>query len=383
MAFWKVNSYSYPNPFSGNPKAIEAWAVYESFLDYVSYFDRRKEYVASGKNVSGIESWKAAFEEYGMLYVISRSDEITITPVGEQMQAAVEANNYEQFVWAGLNALLRYPLKGPPRPKPKGGDDQRNSDLLPYAFLMAALLDLGYLWRAELDHILCRVFTVAEAIQAIEDVKDLRAGRKQLSDFPIEENPKKGDFYNQTNQVVFHLSMGFALITKDDQEAYLQGNSHSYKYFINPVWRDMIEKALGGAALPSGCFVSQSFVSRMPSSPGFATEQEYFSYLGAGVSASSTSATATPFSTTSIEGKSVPVLVEGKDYTVIDTNTIRGTVEHFCQIATGQRLIASHNTKRTFSVEKKVRDSNDIILTLRQTKPLTLTSSIIDIIDDF
>ncbi|RZK40063.1 MAG: hypothetical protein EOO61_06785 [Hymenobacter sp.] len=312
--------------------------------------------------------------------VISRSDEITITPVGEQMQAAVANSDYEQFVWVGLNALLRYPLKGSPRPKPKGGEEQRNSNLLPYAFLMAALLDLDYLWRAELDHILCRVFTVESAIQAINDIKDLRAGRKQLSDFPIEENTKKGDFYNQINMVLFHLSMGFGLLNKDSQEAYLQGNSLNYKYSIEPVWRDLIEKALGGAALPGGCFVDNSFVSRMPSSLDFSSEQEYFNYLGAGVGTSS--ATPASFSTASLGGTLVPVLVEGKDYTLLDAITIRGTVEQFCQISAGQRVIVSHNTKRTFNVESKRRDSSHIILTLRPAKPLTLTPAISSILNE-
>ena len=380
MAYWKVNSYSYPNPFSGNAKAIEAWAIYESFLGHSSYFDRRKEYEDSGKNVSGIESWKAAFEEYGMLYVIGRSDEITITPVGEQMLTATQEDDYQQFVWVGLNALLRYPLKGPPRPKPKGGAEQRNSNLLPYAFLMAALLDLGYLWRAEIDYILCRAFTVTDAAQAIDDVKELRAGRKQLTDFPIEEHPKRGAFYNLINQVVFHLSMGLELLVIDKQEAYLQGDSLPYKYSINPAWKDLIEKALGGAALPGGCFVANSFVSRMPSSPGFANEQEYFDYLGAGVAPSS--AAPASFSTASLGGTLVPVLVEGKDYTLLDTTTIRGTVEQFCQIPVGQRVIVGHNTKRTFSVEGKVRDSNHIVLTLRPAKPLTLTPAISSILDE-
>jgi hypothetical protein len=380
MAYWKVNGYGYPNPFSGSTNAKQAWDTYELFLNSATYDHVKEEFSKNGRNSSGIESWKATFEEYGMLYVISRSDEITITPVGEQMQAAVANSDYEQFVWVGLNALLRYPLKGPPRPKPKGGDEQRNSNLLPYAFLMAALLDLDYLWRAELDHVLCRVFTVESAIQAINDIKDLRAGRKQLSDFPIEENTKKGDFYNQINQVVFHLSMGFGLLNKDDQEAYLQGNSHNYKYSINPVWRDLIEKALGGAALPGGCFVARSFVSRMPSSLDFSSEQEYFDYLGSGVGPSST--TQASFSTASLGGTLVPVLIEGKDYNLLDPITIRGTVEQFCQISVGQRVIVSHNTKRTFNVENKGRDSSHIILTLRPAKPLTLTPAISSILDE-
>lgn len=381
MANWIVNTYGYPNPFSSLPRSQEAWEIFELFLETDDYAEvKLKWHTLKGTNKSGLESRKLAYEEFGMLYVITGSGKVVITPAGRQMVEAWQNADHAQFIWVGMNALLRYPLTGPPMPRPsKGGAAQRQSKLLLYAVMLAVIKDLGYIWREEFDHVLSQAFTSSSVEEAVSNIRRLRSRDETLANFPIDNEDVTHS--NMMTQLIGHCSMNYDLIVSDNSEVFYKNRGRELKYFINPKWMDLVDKALGGVALAGGCFVDKSFVSRMPSSPGFATEEEYFDYLGAEVSAPSEKAAV--FSTADIGGSFVPVLIEGKDYTLIDANTIRGTVEQFCQIPVRQRLIASHNTTRTFSVETKVRDSNHIILTLRQTKPLTLTSAITDILDDF
>src|ERR1044071_3433886 len=131
--FWRVNSYGYPNPFSSSQKAVQAWETFLSFFDFASY-GKLKEFWESGAagrllDSHAVESWKATFEEFGLLYVLSRSDEIQITPAGLQFREAAEARNQDEFGWIGLSLLLRYPLHGPPRAR-RGR--QRDANLLLY-----------------------------------------------------------------------------------------------------------------------------------------------------------------------------------------------------------------------------------------------------------
>ncbi|HMN15372.1 MAG TPA: hypothetical protein PKD55_23895, partial [Bellilinea sp.] len=148
LDYWRVNSYGYPCYFSESEKSLEAWTTLLSFFDFAQY-DALKQYWASPSaprrlSSHAVESWKATFEEFGLLYVESGSNRITITPAGLQLREAAERNDQTEFAWIGLNLLLRYPLRGPRRPK---SEAHKDSDLLLYRFWYAALLDLdGYIW---------------------------------------------------------------------------------------------------------------------------------------------------------------------------------------------------------------------------------------------
>src|SRR5579885_3166965 len=174
--YWRVNSYGYPNPFVQERKAKEAWVTLKSFYerDYGAYTSL-KEFWESHRprklDSHAVESWKATFEEFGLLYVISRSNKITITPAGKQFYEAAVQEHEEDFVWIGLNLLLRYPLQGPPRGRHKS-PAHGTSDLLPYRFLYSAMRDLGdYFWWTELERVFCRVFATSEAKPAVEAVR--------------------------------------------------------------------------------------------------------------------------------------------------------------------------------------------------------------------
>src|SRR5947207_993183 len=103
LDYWRVNSYGYPNPFSSSQNARQAWETFLSFFDFSSY-RKLKEFWESGDagrllDSHAVESWKATFEEFGLLYVLSRTNEIQITPAGIQFREAAEARDQDEFGW--------------------------------------------------------------------------------------------------------------------------------------------------------------------------------------------------------------------------------------------------------------------------------------------
>src|SRR5258707_795654 len=142
--FWRVNSYGYPNPFNLDAKSQEAWATFRSFHEHDNAaYSSLKQFWNSNSaprriNSHTVESWKAAFEEFGLLYVISRSNIVTITPAGKQFLEAAVQQSESDFVWIGLNLLCRYPVQGPPRGRDKSAAHGK-ADVLLYRFLYSAM----------------------------------------------------------------------------------------------------------------------------------------------------------------------------------------------------------------------------------------------------
>src|SRR5271170_1866447 len=134
--FWRVNSYGYPNPFNPETKSQEAWATFRSFCDHdnASYSALKTFWGSGGEHRKldshAVESWKATFEEFGLLYVISRSNKVSITPAGKQFYEAAAREHEDDLVWIGLNLLLRYPLRGPPRARSKSAAHEESNLLL-------------------------------------------------------------------------------------------------------------------------------------------------------------------------------------------------------------------------------------------------------------
>lgn len=283
MDFWRVNSYSYPSFFSDNDKAKEAWSTFLSFFDFQEY-DKLKKYWGSFESPrrlepSALESWKATFEECGLLYVITRSNYISITPVGYQLKEFAESNDINGFVWAGINALINYPLQGPRRAR---NELHGQSDLFLYRFIYSAIIELdNYLWWSELERILCRVFLTDKAIDAIKDIKRLRENPASINSIPLPAIQRKGAFYNSLNQVCNHASMNHLIMdtVREDTpyKVFSKGESDK-KIVIRPQWLPLIKRALTRDVEDYDS--NSSIISALPIYKGFETEEEYFSFLG-------------------------------------------------------------------------------------------------------
>ena len=220
--FWRVNSYGYPCPFGNNQRGLEAYKTLLSFSNFNSYADLKSAWKTGieGRTLSShaVESWKAAFEEYGLLYVLSGTDEICMTPASSQLFSAVHNDDLEEFVWIGMNLLFRFPLSGPPRRA--RNDVQGNSDLLIYRFLLSALLDLeNIIWWTEAERILCRLFLTRDASQVIEDIKTLRSTPSSVSACPTISDHGVPSFYNSLNQVFVHASLNNLLLQKSTRSS--------------------------------------------------------------------------------------------------------------------------------------------------------------------
>jgi hypothetical protein len=382
MDFWRVNSYGYPNRFNADTKAQEAWATLLSFFDHDNgSYSTLKAFWSSARaprnlDAHAVESWKATFEEFGLLYVISRSDRVTITPAGKQFREAADQNSQQDFVWIGLNLLFRYPLHGPPRGRPKSPAHGR-SDLLLYRFLYSAMRDLGdYFWWTELERILCRVFATAEAKPALEAIREIRATTHRFTAYPLPTDRRKGAFYNSLNQVANHAGMNHLVLLQDDESEHYGANESRRRHSINRHYLSLVSTALGDFSGSSGCEGSALYVDRLPTARGFTDEQDYFDYLGAAVpTLAATTAQATP-QTLNLAGDTVFVLKSDEHFRQISASGLERSVEGrasiLCRVARNHRVILSTDMAWTYLVvEKNLSGANAVRLSLRRARPIT------------
>lgn len=373
LDFWRVNSYGYPCFFSENEKAQEAWNTLLSFYEFTDY-EALKIYWASNEasrrlSSHAVESWKATFEEFGLLYVESRSNRISITLAGQQIREAADRNDQNEFAWIGLNLLFRYPLRGPRRPK---SEAHRDSDLLLYRFWYAALLDLGgYIWWTELERILCRVFKTNEGIDAIEDVRILRANPDLIQQVNLPTSQRQGAFYNSLNQVAVHAGMNHLLLGSEDAECPYGVTEPRRKHCVRREWLGMIRRALSNNGESDDCSTGGSAIARLPAAPILPDENAYFEYLGARVTPMAATVAALP-PTIDLKGERVFLLTIGVHYERESEVLINGPVAALCQLARGQRVILSHDERWTYFVEMKdLIDANNVRVRVRQARPIT------------
>ncbi len=379
--FWRVNSYGYPNPFSPDEKSQEAWAKFRSFYqrDQGSY-DSLKEFWESHNaprrlDRHAVESWKATFEEFGLIYVISRSNTITVTPAGKQFHDAAERKNEEEFVWIGLNLLFRFPLRGPPRGRrrsPAHGD----ADVLPYRFLYSAMRDLGdYFWWSELERVLCRVFSTSTAHSAIDAIRYLRINPSELQGCPLPADRRQGAFYNSLNQVANHAGMNHLVLEQNNESEHYGPNESRRRHLIKRDYLSLVSAALGDSMSFSGCDASAMYVDRLPTAPAFTDEQSYFDYLGEAVPSLSTTGTTAPPEVVTLAGDTVFVLEVGKHLKSVSADgwerVVDGSTLLLCQVARNHRVILSTDVNWTYLVVRKdLVGPNSVRLLLRRARPI-------------
>ncbi len=380
--FWRVNSYGYPNPFNPDTKSQEAWATFCSFYENNNgSYSSLKAYWESHKaprrlDSHALESWKATFEEFGLLYVISRSNTITVTQAGNQFYAAAQQHNEQDFVWIGLNLLFRYPVSGPPRGRSKSAA-HGEADILPYRFLHSAMRDLGdYFWWTELERIFCRVFSTSEARPAIEAIRHLRANPSALEQFPLPVDKRKGAFYNSLNQVANHAGMNHLVLMQDDESEHYGPNESRRRHLINRDFLSLVSVALGDSKTPTDCGGSAMYVDRLPTAPGFDDEQAYFDYLGAAVPNLTAAGASTGPQAITLSGDTVFILKSGEHFESVSVaereRIVQGNTLTLCRIARNHRVILSTDLNWTYLVTgKDLTGPNTVKLSLRRARPIT------------
>lgn len=378
VPFWRVASYGYPNPFRDR-NAKFSWEILQSFVDENSY-EKVKLFWQSPNaphmlDHAAVESRKASFEEFGLLYVLSGSDDIVITPGGQQLLKAARQGDEREFAWIAMNLLLRFPLCGPPR---RVDSINRPPNFPIYWFLWAALFDLDehFLWP-ELERILCTVGNHLEAVSAITAVRDVRAGRAALPNLPVPN--VRGAFYNSLNQVVVHAGLYYQLLDSTKVEnPYEHGTSDVRRHSVEREFQDIVRLALGTGATQADvdCSDLGQYVSRMPMPPTFqrGEEIEYFDYLGAAVPSMESSVTATSVEVPSLPygSDSVSILTNMHHYTLTPQGHMEGDIAILCRIGRNQRVIFSHDLEFTYRVKDKQRTPDGKIrLVVNRSKPIT------------
>ncbi len=179
---WFTSSIGYPDFFatSGNPAELA-----QSFLELGHAAKSGLSYEKSKKlfeelNPHQVETKKAAFQEFGLLYVVPRSDVLSLTPLGEQVLSFCSKNRRSKVAQKDLLVALiwglsRYQFSNP---LPVGGNsaDYRaraaSTDVRPYL--------AGY-W---LLHRLNGILTASElrgAVFALKHMRDLPAAAKTIA----------------------------------------------------------------------------------------------------------------------------------------------------------------------------------------------------------
>lgn len=175
MAFcWFTSFIGYPNFFAGSGRGHDLAQFYRRFVRAAragtTYSDSKGLF--PGLDPAQVETKKAAYQEFGLLYVVPRSDTVSLTPVGEHVfdlagTRQTAKRNRRELLLSLATAMARYQFRNP---LPVGGSKNKerahSSDVLPYLAAWYLILRLGGVLRAS---------EFRGAIFGLRRMKDVRA----------------------------------------------------------------------------------------------------------------------------------------------------------------------------------------------------------------
>jgi hypothetical protein len=225
---WFTSFIGYPNFLKKQGRSYE---LGQAFITFVEAAKGGKTYSESKDlfpdlDHAQVETKKAAFQEFGLLYVVPRSNIITPTPLGNQVYDLVKdkqarEKNRRTLLLALSHGLSRYQFNNP---LPVGGPPRigraQSSDVLPYLACYYLLLRLnGVLTVSELNG---AVF----GLQNMSDLRkleaEIREHRKERSSFPrLEGLPaNRGTADNLRIYFMAHLSIDWQILTATTADFY-------------------------------------------------------------------------------------------------------------------------------------------------------------------
>lgn len=370
---WRFNSYGYPTPFSAQANHRKAWDTLQVFFRDLTYGGVKQVLAEQrGLDHAAAESWKAHFEGLGLLWVPRGTDEVIRTVGGNQFVEAAVAGEMERWAWVALNLLLRYPLRGP-RGNRRGAI--ADSDILPFWFLYAALLDLDdTLWFAEVERVIPSAVLRTQAQSTVEKIAQLRLKPSLIEEVLLPyDRSSKSAHYNSLNQLTNNGSLGKLTISHERSEPIYSVENGERLHRLVPTWKSLVEDALGGASEGSDhCDFADTWISRMPAAPPRPTnEEDYFSYLGAQVPGRSEVAAAKLPSHGEASDR-VLVLSKGTHYKLQSVERIVGPASFLCQVAIDQRVVLSHNLEYTYLVREKARQTaGEVVCMVQRARPIS------------
>jgi hypothetical protein len=281
MSFcWFTSFIGYPNFFQESGRGAELAKAFFTLAEAAQAglpYHRAKEQF-SDLDPHQVETKKAAFQEFGLLYVVPRSNRLTLTPLGHQvLELSSDTDraqrNRRTILLALAHGLSRYQFNNP---LPVGGNKAafraraRSSDVLPYlaCFYLLHKLD-GILTVSELRG---AIF----GLQRMSSLRDLeRLIRKQrilgtpFRDLPaLPANRRTAD--NLKIYFVSHLGLDNEILMLSAIPGPYGGQDQILE--LTKLGHEITESVLG-AEWPDW----QSGTSPVPNAKAFPTIESYFS----------------------------------------------------------------------------------------------------------
>ncbi|HEY5548787.1 MAG TPA: HNH endonuclease [Coriobacteriia bacterium] len=231
---WRTSSIGYPNFFAAEGKGAELASAFMVFADAaVTGVPYSQAKALTGVSGHQAETKKAAFQEYGLLYVVPRSDALTLTPLGLQLYNLVKKgidHDSRRIVLAALaRGLARSQLSNP---LPVGGRQALSEapvDVLPYlaCYFLLHKLD-GVLTKSELrGHVfgIERMSDLAASVDAIRHRRTLGEPFPDLDALP----PDAGTRENLRIYFVSHLGLDAQILHANYHPALYGGEDPAYE----------------------------------------------------------------------------------------------------------------------------------------------------------
>ena len=230
MAFaWYTSFLGYPNFLKsegrGHEQASSFLTMADAAVEGLSYTQVKALFPRLDS--AAVETKKAAFQEFGLLYVVPRSDRISVTPLGQQIRALcaegpVAEPTRSHILVALSRGVARYQFNSP---LPVGGNRYRqraqSSDVLPYLSTYYLMMKLdGFLTASELRGALFGLQFMSD-LRALESGIRERRSRGEPFDDVRGLPTNEGTAANLKIYFLSHVSLDMELMaTREDDSVY-------------------------------------------------------------------------------------------------------------------------------------------------------------------
>ncbi len=273
---WYTSYIGYPNFLKESGNSYELAQAFVTFCDaaFANKSYKESKELFPSLVASQVETKKAAFQEYGLLYVIPRSDKISITPLGKQIYSIYKDDipsdkKRRRILLALCNAMANYQFNNP---FPVGGNKYRDrafsTDVKPYLslYFLMSRLD-GFITISELMGVVFGIKRMADV--PVAEQKILNSRESRIKSKPLNHLPKnKGTAENLKIYFMSHLSLDGEIIVTEHDDIYEESEQ---AYEMTQFGSEIIETVLR--------FNWSGWKKRrfnIPETPTFLSIEEYF-----------------------------------------------------------------------------------------------------------
>ena len=236
---WFTSFLGFPNFLADNGRGEELANIFITLAGAVdagvSYTDAKRLF--PNLNAHQVETKKAAFQEYGLMFVVPRSDVLSLTPLGRQVYELAQAaqggeSNRRPMLLALSHGLSRYQFNNP---FPVGGtsafarERAASTDVLPYlaCYYLLHRLD-GVLCASELRgsiFSLQRMSNLRRVETAIRHAREIRRPFREVPGLPA----NRGTADNLKIYFMSHLGLDWEIMQETDAAQFYGGVDQAFE----------------------------------------------------------------------------------------------------------------------------------------------------------